>query len=87
MALMSAINFDSYYVIVENECHQWILSSNGRPIELGGINADIRIKSNAVSINKEKITENIQLTENDLLNGKYILAQKGKKNYFLIIVS
>ena len=45
------------------------------------------IKSNAVSINKEKITEDIQLTKNDLLNGKYILAQKGKKNYFLIIVA
>jgi len=45
------------------------------------------IKSNAVSINKEKITEDIQLTENDLLNGKYILAQKGKKNYFLIIAA
>jgi len=44
------------------------------------------IKSNAVSVNKEKITEDVQLTENDLLNGKYILAQKGKKNYFLIIV-
>ena len=26
-------------------------------------------------------------TENYLLNGKYILAQKGKKNYFLIIVA
>jgi tyrosyl-tRNA synthetase len=45
------------------------------------------ISSNAVSINKEKITEEVQLTKNDLLNGKYILAQKGKKNYFLIIVS
>ena len=45
------------------------------------------IKSNAVSINKEKITEDIQLSENNLLNGKYILAQKGKKNYFLIIVT
>ena len=45
------------------------------------------IKSNAVSINKEKITEDVQLSENDLLNGKYILAQKGKKNYFLIIVA
>ena len=44
------------------------------------------MKSNAVSINKEKITEDIQLSENNLLNGKYILAQKGKKNYFLIIV-
>ena len=45
------------------------------------------IKSNAVSINKEKITEDFQLSENNLLNKKYILAQKGKKNYFLIIVS
>ena len=45
------------------------------------------IKSNAVSINKEKIKEDHQLSENDLLNGKYILAQKGKKNYFLIIVA
>jgi len=44
------------------------------------------IQSNAVSINKEKITEDFQLSEKDLLNGKYILAQKGKKNYFLIIV-
>jgi len=44
------------------------------------------IKSNAVSINKEKITEKIQLCEDDLLNGKYLLAQKGKKNYFLIVV-
>jgi tyrosyl-tRNA synthetase len=34
------------------------------------------IKSNAVSINKEKITEDVQLTENDLLNGKYILATR-----------
>ena len=44
------------------------------------------IQSNAVSINKEKITEDFQLSENNLLNEKYILAQKGKKNYFLIIV-
>ena len=44
------------------------------------------IKSNAISINKGKITEDIKLTKNNLLNGKYILVQKGKKNYFLIIV-
>lgn len=45
------------------------------------------IKSNSVSINKEKITENFQLSENNLLNNKYLLVQKGKKNYFLIIIS
>ena len=44
------------------------------------------ILSNAVSINKEKITEDFQLSENDLLSRKYILVQKGKKNYFLIYI-
>jgi tyrosyl-tRNA synthetase len=44
------------------------------------------IQSNAVSINKEKITEDFQLSENDLLSRKYILVQKGKKNYFLIYI-
>ena len=44
------------------------------------------IKSNAVSINKEKISEDFKLSENILINTKYILVQKGKKNYFLIIV-
>jgi len=44
------------------------------------------IQGNGLSINKEKITE-IDLTVNSdfLIGGKYILAQKGKKNYFLII--
>jgi tyrosyl-tRNA synthetase len=44
------------------------------------------VQSGGVSINKEKITdtENIITTAN-LLNNKYILAQKGKKNYFLLI--
>ena len=37
------------------------------------------IKSNAVSINKEKITEDIQVSENDLLNRKYILSTKRKE--------
>ena len=45
------------------------------------------IQSNAVSINKEKITEDFKISEDDLLDGKYILFQKGKKNYFLLIVS
>ena len=44
------------------------------------------IKSNAISINKQKITADFQISESNLLSGKYILAQKGKKNYYLIIV-
>lgn len=39
-----------------------------------------------VSINKEKLEAfDRELTKNDLLDGKYLLAQKGKKNYYLII--
>jgi len=44
------------------------------------------ISSNAVSINKEKINEEYQIKKDTLISGKYILIQKGKKNYFLIIV-
>ena len=40
-----------------------------------------------VSINKEKLTAFDQtLTTADLIDGKYLLIQKGKKNYYLIIV-
>lgn len=39
-----------------------------------------------VSINKEKLTDqNTTIGTADLLNGKYILAQRGKKNYYLLI--
>lgn len=40
-----------------------------------------------VSINKEKLDAFDKLiTKDDLLDGKYLLAQQGKKKYFLIIV-
>lgn len=39
-----------------------------------------------VSVNKEKLSDaNVMITTEHLLNGKYILAQRGKKNYYLII--
>ena len=39
-----------------------------------------------VSINKEKVTDQNMVIDNSfLLNDKYILAQRGKKNYFLLI--
>jgi tyrosyl-tRNA synthetase len=44
------------------------------------------LKDNGVSINKQKIKEDYKLSENDLINGKYILVQKGKKNYFVVKV-
>ena len=45
------------------------------------------IQGNGFSINKEKRTDPMgQLTEADIIDGKYILAQKGKKDYYIIKV-
>ncbi|MCF0175710.1 MAG: tyrosine--tRNA ligase [Bacteroidales bacterium] len=45
------------------------------------------IQGNGFSINKEKITDpNGTLNESHIIDGKYILAQKGKKDYYIIIV-
>ena len=44
-------------------------------------------QQNGFSINKEKVTDIYQpLTADMLLNDKYILLQKGKKNYYLLLV-
>ena len=44
------------------------------------------VQGGGVMINKEKLTAfDAVIGEESLLNGKYILAQRGKKNYFLII--
>ena len=45
------------------------------------------IKGGGVSLNKAKIeNEELNITNNNLLNNKYLLVQKGKKNYFVITV-
>ena len=45
------------------------------------------VKGGGVSINKEKLADPEKTIEaDDLIDGKYIIAQKGNKNYFLIIV-
>lgn len=44
------------------------------------------IKGGGVSINKTKLSSAEQVVDFKLLQGKYLLAQKGKKNYFLIAV-
>lgn len=45
------------------------------------------VQQNALSINKEKIGDPMaQASADMLLNDKYILVQRGKKNYYLLIV-
>ena len=44
------------------------------------------VKGGGVSVNKEKVSAPDQtLTTADLLDGKYLLVQQGKKKYYLII--
>ena len=45
------------------------------------------LKENAISVNKEKVKEDFVITKNDLIDGKYVLLQRGKKTYYLLIVS
>ena len=44
------------------------------------------LKENSISVNKEKVSEDYSITENDLLNGKYIIINKGKRNTYIIVV-
>ena len=45
------------------------------------------VQGGGVSLNKEKVSDiNYEVTANDVIKGHYILAQKGKKNYFIINV-
>jgi tyrosyl-tRNA synthetase len=42
------------------------------------------LKENSISVNKEKVMEDYIITSNDLINNKFVLLQRGKKNYFVL---
>ncbi|MEI8004789.1 MAG: tyrosine--tRNA ligase [Bacteroidota bacterium] len=54
-----------------------IFSSNGEARRM--------LKEGGVQLNKQKATEELSVNESFLLNEKYILVQKGKKNYYLVM--
>lgn len=57
--------------------HAGLTASNGEAIKL--------IKGNGLSLNKVKVTDQqMVVNQANLLNGKYILLQKGKKDYCLV---
>ena len=53
-----------------------------------GSNGEARreLKQNSISVNKEKVKEDYIITEKDLINKKFVLLQRGKKNYFVLVV-
>ena len=44
------------------------------------------LKENSISVNKLKVSENTIVSNKDLINKKYLLLQRGRKNYYLVIV-
>jgi tyrosyl-tRNA synthetase len=50
-------------------------------------NGDARreLKQNAISVNKEKVQENYLIGEQDLIGNQYVLLQRGKKHYFILV--
>ncbi len=53
-----------------------------------GSNGEARraLKENAISVNKEKVTDAFMISEDILINDKYVLLGKGKKNNYILIV-
>lgn len=45
------------------------------------------IKGGGISINKEKISDDIVVNTSNLINNKFLLVQQGKKNYNLVIAN
>lgn len=58
--------------------HTGFLSSKGE--------ARRALKENSIHLNKNLVKDNKSIYRSDLLNGKYLLLQRGKKNYFLVSV-
>ncbi len=51
-------------------------------------NSEVRraLKENSLSVNREKIKEDFTVNISDLINNKFVLLQRGKKNYFVLRV-
>lgn len=44
------------------------------------------LKENSIQVNKEKVGADKRITEDDLINNRFVVLQRGKKKYFLLKV-
>ncbi len=73
--------------VIENGCgvvdflaeHTNIFASKGEARRM--------LKDNGVSINKNKVKEDLVVNADMVMNGHYILVQKGKKNYYIVHIA
>ncbi len=45
------------------------------------------LAENSISVNKNKVSRTYKVSKSDLINKKYVLLQRGRKNYHLVIVT
>jgi tyrosyl-tRNA synthetase len=72
----SKTEIDAGVGIIELLVKSGFLSSNGE--------ARRALQENSISINKNKVTLETTVGADQLLKGKYLLLQRGKKNYFVV---
>lgn len=72
---LSEINEGIDIVTLLNEKTSF-LASNGE--------ARRALKENSISVNKDKVADDFVLKSDDLVGNKFVLLQRGKKNYFVI---
>jgi len=76
---LSSEDFDQGLNIVDLLAQKTdIFTSNGEARRM--------LKDNGVSVNKTKVNDTFLVTKELLIQDKYLIIQKGKKNYYLIIV-
>ncbi len=44
------------------------------------------LKEKSIAVNKEKVEESYIIDEKDIIDDKFVLLQRGKKNYFVIVI-
>lgn len=44
------------------------------------------LAENSIAVNREKVSEDVVLSTQDLINNQFVLLQRGKKNYFIVRV-
>jgi tyrosyl-tRNA synthetase len=78
--------FDIPYEVLTNGVNSIDLTSVHTTIFPSKGEARRTIEGGGLSINKNKVTLDFTISQTDLINNKYLLVQKGKKNYFIIQV-
>lgn len=77
-ATISKAEFSNIGILDALSGRTGFLTSNGE--------ARRELKANAIAVNKEKVGEDFVFSEDHLINGKYILLGKGKKNNYILVV-